>query len=216
MIQPVNYKDQYNYSQQKSFCMIDNYIYLYHTDTLIAIPTYPDQIQDSMSAQFSQTSPLSRSAPIYSYVNSGPRTFQVTLNLHRDMMNSINVAASKLNVPDIESEDYVDIMLNQLSASVLPKYAASEKMVDPPIVAVRFGADFFCKGVISGAISKDYSGPILRNDKYALITVSFTLCEIDPYDAEFVMTAGGFRGLNQDLERRVYKNSTSRKTISIR
>ena len=144
MKQPVNKDYLYNGRETKVFTMIDNYIYLYHTDTLIAIPAYPESISDTMSINYSSTSPLSRSAPIYSYVNSGPRSFAISLNLHRDMMNDINVASSNLKIQDLDDEDYVDTMIKQLNAAVLPRYAAAEKMVNPPIVAVRFGKDIFC------------------------------------------------------------------------
>lgn len=204
---PVRADNSYAGSSTKIFQMIDNYVYLYHTDTLIAIPTYPESIQDSMGVNFNQATMLSRSAPIYSYTNSGPRSLTITLHLHRDMMNDVNISASKLNVPDLNSEDYVDILVKQLQAAALPRYAAAEKMVNPPIVAIRFGNDIFCKGVVHGAVAVTYSGPILRTDKYAEVTVDFTVYEIDPYDADTVMTVGSFRGLTTDLERRVYKTS---------
>ncbi len=205
--QYVDQNYQSTIKREKVFSMIDNYIYLYHTDTLIAIPTYPETIDDSMTITYNQASPLSSSAPIYSYSNSGPRTFQVSLNLHRDLMNDINVNSSNLNIDNLEDDDYIDLMIKQLQASVLPKYAAAEKMVNPPIIAVRFGNDIFCKGVITGGLVTRYSGPILRTDKYALVSIDFTLNEIDPYDAESVMRVGGFRGLNTDLERRIYKSA---------
>lgn len=209
MKQPVNKDYQYNGEQTKIFTMIDNYIYLYHTDTLIAIPTYPESISDAMNINYSTTTPLSRSAPIYSYVNSGPRSFSVSLNLHRDMMNDINVASSNLKISNLDDQDYVDIMIKQLNAAVLPRYAAAEKMVNPPIVAVRFGNDIFCKGVLTGGLTTTYTGPILRTDKYAQVNIDFTISEIDPYDADTVMNLGHFRGLNTTLERRIWKTSGS-------
>ena len=209
MKQPVNKDYQYNGEQTKIFTMIDNYIYLYHTDTLIAIPTYPESISDAMNINYSTTTPLSRSAPIYSYVNSGPRSFSVSLNLHRDMMNDINVASSNLKISNLDDQDYVDIMIKQLNAAVLPRYAAAEKMVNPPIVAVRFGNDIFCKGVLTGGLTTTYTGPILRTDKYAQVNIDFTISEIDPYDADTVMNLGHYRGLNTTLERRIWKTSGS-------
>ena len=210
MKQPVNKDYLYNGEQTKIFTMIDNYIYLYHTDTLIAIPTYPESIADAMNINYSTTTPLSRSAPIYSFVNSGPRSFAVSLNLHRDMMNDVNVASSNLKISNLDDQDYVDIMIKQLNAAVLPRYAAAEKMVNPPIVAVRFGKDIFCKGVITGGLTTTYAGPILRTDKYAQVNVDFTISEIDPYDADTVMNVGHFRGLNTTLERRIWKTTSGK------
>ena len=140
---------------------------------------------------------MSRSAPIFSYSSSGPRSMQIELPLHRDMMNSIDVNSTmfKQQLDLLSSDDYVDIAVKQLQAAALPKYRASEKMVDPPLVSVRFGNSIFCKGVVEGGVTVTHSGPILTSDKYALVTVSFNLVEVDPYDAETVMVDGGVRGI---------------------
>lgn len=204
---PVTKDNTYAGSTSKVFTMIDNYIYLYHTDTLIAIPTYPESIDDSMTVSFNPATLLSRSAPIYSYSSSGPRSVNINLHLHRDMMNNVNVTSSTLNLKDLQEEDYIDILIKQLQAAALPRYAAAEKMVNPPIIAVRFGNDIFCKGVVASSINTTYSGPILRTDKYAEVSINFLMSEIDPYDADAVMTQGHFRGINSDLERRVYSTS---------
>lgn len=185
--------------------MIDNYIYLYHTKTFVVIPTYPEQIADTMQASFAQTTVLSRSAPIFAYSNSGPRSFQITLNLHRDLMKDVNFKVSNMKIP--VGEDYVDVLIKQMQAAVLPRYSASEKMVDPPIIALRFGNDIFCKGVINGSLTTTYSGPILKTNNYAEVSISFNISEIDPYDADTVVTSGSFRGLSMSLERGLWKIS---------
>lgn len=205
MPQAVNMNELYNYKQVKTFSMIDNYIYLEHIDTLIALPLYPESITDSMSISYSPQDMLMRSAPIYSYTHSGPRSFEFTLPLHRDMMNQINTSASLLNIPKIDDEDYVDLMIRQLQAAALPRYSPNDKMVNPPIVAVRFGDSLFCKGVVNGPVRVEHKSPILVSNKYASVTVSFGVSEIDPYDADSVVLQGGFRGLRTTLERRIYK-----------
>lgn len=205
-IQPVSSDDLHNYQLSKPFTMIDNYVYLYHTDTLIALPLYPDTIQDSTGTTYQETSVLSSPAPRYSYSNSGPRVMQFDIPMHRDMMTQINSAASSLKIPDLSSDDYVDTIVKQLQSAALPRYGAAEKMVNPPMVAVRFGNDIFCKGVVQGGVSVTYSGPILRTNKYSLVTVNFTVHEVDPYDADYVALAGGFRGLSTSLERRVWRS----------
>ena len=65
--------------------------------------------------------------------------------------------------------------------------------------------DIFIKGVISGAVSITYNYPILKNGKYASVTIAFSVSEIDPYDATDVMKTGSFRGLSTSLERRIWK-----------
>lgn len=207
MIQPVSSKDLYNYQAPKGIEMIENYIYLYHTDTLIVIPTYPASITDAIGVSFTPTQLLSRSAPIFSYTNSGPRVLNVTIPLHRDLMYDVNTGVSNLNIAIDAEEDYVDTIIKQIQAVALPRYAAEEKMVDPPIIAIRFGNDIFCKGVVTGEVQVSYEGPILRTDKYALATLSFGISEIDPYDADSVMQVGSYRGLNLTLERRIYRSS---------
>ena len=74
----------------KTFLMIDNYIYLHHLAKYIVLPSFIDSVTDSQSATFNMATPLSRTAPIYSYSHSGPRTVQVTFDLHRDLLYDIN------------------------------------------------------------------------------------------------------------------------------
>lgn len=208
---PVNSYGKYSGTLTKVHSMIDNYIYLYHTKTLIAIPTYPESISDTMGVTFSNTTPLSRSAPIFSYVSSGPRSLNITLNLHRDMMNQVNLESSNIAKVslDLSKEDYIDILVKQLQAAAVPRYAASEKMVNPPIIAIRFGNEIFCKGIVQGAVTVTYSGPILRTDKYAQVNIEFTINEIDPYDADSIMAAGSMRGFSKDLERNIWTTATN-------
>lgn len=185
----------------KNFRLIENYIYLYNIDQFAIIPVYPDSISDSMSASFAQTAPLARSAPIYSYQSSGPRVVRFSITLHRDMFYQINWENSTLQT-DI-SNDYVDTLVNRLQACALSQYSSAEKMVDPPMVAVRFGNDIYIKGVVTGSVSVDYSPPILETNKYAVVTIGFEVSEVDPYDASMVAQVGSFRGLDKSLERRL-------------
>ena len=187
----------------KDHNMIDNYVYLYHVDQFIVLPTFPDSIQDKMSINFNKATPMARSAPIYSFSDAGPRSLQVQLDLHRDMMTQINWGVSNATV-DI-GDDYVDTLIKQIQAASIPAYGTSKKMVDPPMVAVRFGNDIFIKGVVTDGVSVSYSLPIIEGNKYAHVSVSFTVEEVDPYDARTAMSAGSFRGLDTTLERNAWK-----------
>lgn len=230
-------------SNTPHFNLIDNYIYLYHTDTLIILPTFPDSINDQSSASFSNTPILGRSAPIYAFSSAGPRSIDVRLQLHRDMMNEINVNSNAINyglnifedtdddsyLKKLRRKDYIDLMINELQSIALPNYIHGQKMVDPPLVAVRFGDQVFCKGIVDGGVSTQYQGPILANPltdangdyvydtngkkvigkgKYALVDISFKVTEVDPYDANTIAQIGSFRGLNRSLEKNLYKVST--------
>ena len=198
------------------FNLIQNYIYLYHIDKVILLPTYPESVNDSLSANFSSTNPLARSAPIFSYSNSGPRTMQINLNLHRDLMWELN-KTTKLNnnisisVEDLEkfggdiTDDYVDVMIKLLQSIAVPTYQTHDKLVNPPMIALRLGNDIFIKGIVNGGISVNYRSPILDNGKYALVDISFQVSEIDPYDATTIAEQGSFRGLSTSLERQIFK-----------
>ena len=188
-------------SDLHNFQMINNYIYLYHVDKFIILPEYADDISDNSQASFPSSTPLSRSAPIYSYANSGPRTVTVKFTFHREMMKQINY-----NNSSFITDDYVDELIKQIQACVLPTYSISAKMVNPPIVALRMGEDIFIKGVINGSLGLTYNLPILENGKYAIVNFSLTISEIDPYDAQTVMKTGSYRltsigNLNATLEK---------------
>lgn len=185
--------------------MIDNYIYLYHTDTFIVVPAFADSVTDSLQANFASSTPLSRSAPIYSYESSGPRSIQVQFQLHRNLMNEINYGVSNAPVDNL-NDDYVDFMIKAVQAAALPSYDAASKAVAPPIVAVRLGSDIFIKGVVTGGVGVTYSYPILENGKYANVQISLTISEMEPYQASDVISAGSYRGVPSTLEGFTYQD----------
>lgn len=191
-------------AQDRVFNLITNYIYMYHVDSFLIIPVFPQQLQDNMSVDFSSETPLSRSAPIYSYSKSGPRSISITLELNRELITQINHNKSNIHLQD--GDDYVDYFIKNIQAISLPTYAASSKMVNPPLVACRFGNDIFIKGVVSGSVGVDYALPITYDDKYAQVTVAFTVYEVDPYDALTAMKVGSYRGVDKTLSTSLERN----------
>ena len=184
------------------FRQIENYIYISHLGDdgkYFIIPTSPDTIQDSMTSTFASENPLSRSAPIFTYSYSGPRTVTINLQLHRDMIDDANVGISNVNIED--GEDYIDTLIKSIQAISVPKYNVTNKAVEPPIIAIRFGNEIFIRGIVNGSISVSYSKPILNNGKYALINIGFTIYEIDPYDSAAIEDNGSFRGLTKGLRK---------------
>ncbi len=183
--------------------MIDNYIYLYHLDKYLILPSYPESITDALGSTFASTTILARTAPIVSYSYSGPRTLSFNLTLHRDMVDQVN----KTNLTFLDGapvvsigDDYIDVLVKYLQASALPSYGdAKDKMVNPPQVAVRFGSQIFIKGIINSEISVTYSGPITKDGKYQLLDLTFSIQEVDPQDAETIAKWGSFRGLEKAL-----------------
>lgn len=204
---------------RKIYKNIDNYIYLYHTNTMIILPGFPADLQDSSSAKFSESPSLGRSAPIYSYTGSGPRQVNVQLEVHRESVNLMNYMQANTELFD-PGDDYVDVMIKQLQAAALPAYAASEKMVDPPLVACRFGKDVFIKGVINGQVGISYGLPLLRTGKLAQTKISFTVSEVDAYDAIMVSQIGSYRDpgdikLNPTLDSDVYWTGGASRPVNV-
>lgn len=176
--------------------LTNNYIYISHLDEGFRywrLPSDPDSITDTMSSTYTQTNALGRSAPVFTYTNSGPRSVQISLVLHRDAMDDINM--DNFSTSFKEGEDYVDSLIRALQSISLPKYTLTNNIVEPPIVAVRFGNEIFIRGIVDSAIGLTYEKPILANDKYARVSLNFTVYEIDPYDAPTVFKNGSFRGL---------------------
>ena len=186
---------------REQFELIENYIYMYHTGVYVVLPTFPQTMQDSTTTTYTQTSLLGRSAPTFSYAYSGPRTINFEFRLHRDMMKQINRKNPTI-VTNI-GEDYVDVMMREMQAAAVPNYDASDRLVDPPLVAVRIGNDIYIKGVISSAVTITYDLPILRDGRYACISINFGVAEVVPYDAEILRRVGGFRNASMMYDRQI-------------
>ena len=180
----------------------DNYIYISHLDEgfqFWKLPCWPDQISDSMQSTFTPTTALGRTAPVYTFNNSGPRTVQISIQLHRDIMDEINTGISNSKLG--EGEDYVDNLLRALQSIAVPKYNLTNKAVEPPLVALRLGNEIFVKGIVSGSIGLNFTKPILANGKYAMVELSLQISEVDPYDATEIFKNGGFRGVVRSLKK---------------
>lgn len=186
----------------EKYNLIENYIYLYHIQKYILLPVFPETMSDTLGVNFNKSTPMSRSAPIYSYSDSGPRSMQISLRLHRDMMREMNYNVSNYPVPI--NEDYVDVIIREIQAIALPEYNSASKLVDPPQVAVRFGQDVFIKGIVTGGVTVTYNLPMLDNGKYAVVDISFTVEEIQPFQASDVIEYGSFRGVDTSLERSMW------------
>ena len=61
--------------------------------------------------------------------------------------------------------------------------------------------EVFIKGIVNGAIGITYKLPLLSNGKYAQVSLSLNVTEVDPYDASTVFTNGSFRGVVKSLKR---------------
>ena len=175
-----------------------NFIYLFHTDEIYVLPEYPDSVMDKMNSTFQQTNALSRTAPVFTYSNSGPRQVQIQLHLHRDMLNDANAGNGTMLVG--EGEEPIDSLIRALQSIALPVYKAANKQVVPPMVAVKLGNTIFVKGVILGGVSIEYQKPVLDDDRYAQCNLNFEVYEVDPYDAISVSQLGSFRGVTRTFK----------------
>lgn len=203
----------------KDVRMIANYIYFYHVEKFCVIPEYPDSITDSLPSNFAQTQALSRSAPVFSYSNSGPRSVNINLKLHRDLMNDLNTNVSNLKseVVDFTGDDYIDTLIKYLQSVALPRYrnySTGQKSVIPPMVAIRFGDDIFIKGVVNSGIQVQYEKPILWNNKYAQVSITFSVFETEPYSADDVIAEGSFRGITAAFKNGIYASTDDSNSIN--
>lgn len=186
----------------------DCYLYISHLNENFQywqLPGYPDKVSDEMGSKFSETTALGRSAPVYTFSSSGPRSVQISLKFHRDMFEELN-SFRRDRFKDTrfeDGDDLADNFIHALQAIAVPKYNLANKAIEPPLVAVRLGREVFIKGVVTSNISVTYGKPILVNEKYAEVEVSFTISEVDPYDASTVFTNGSFRGLTATLRQKM-------------
>lgn len=187
--------NSYVYEEYDVIDLVQNYIYLHHLDKYVYIPTWPDTVKDDLQSTFKQTEALARTAPVFTYSNSGPRQITVQFDLHREMVDEINTNNAAVR-PEY-GDDYVDYLIKALQSAALPKYTSDTKFLEPPMVSMRLSNEIFIKGVISGSVSVSYSKPLIIKDgkeKYAQVAIGFTMYEVTPYDAETVYEQGSFRG----------------------
>jgi hypothetical protein len=103
------------------------------------------------------------------------------------------------SVVPLDGEDKAESFIHAIQAIAVPKYNLSNKAIEPPLVAIRLGREVFIKGIVSGGVNVTYGKPILANEKYAIVDISFTISEVDPYDSSTVFKNGSFRGLTATL-----------------
>ena len=178
----------------------ENYVYFHHTHTKIIIPVDPQAVSDTMGASFASSSPLSRSAPIYSYQNSGPRTVGVNFFVHRDLCNEYNNLGY----------DAVDVWIQNLDQMVLPDYNSAGRIVNPPLVSLKLRDDIFIKGIVTGT-SHTFDVPIINyggKNRYAVVTLNFSVQEVTPYSASILPSIGQYR------DRTGLSNSTANTSTS--
>lgn len=166
--------------------------------TILHIPEWPDSIADSISTNFNQQNALSRSAPVFSFINAGPRTVQVAFTLYRTMLDDAN--ANRSNVSPQEGEDYVDLFIRELQSIALPNYHNESKEVEPPQIVVRYGEDVQIEGVVNGGINVGYEKPLIEDGKYAIVSINFTVSETHPTGADDKAQVGSLGTITSTMQ----------------
>lgn len=116
-----------------------------------------------------------------------------------------------------KNDDYLDTFINCIQALSVPEYIDPVKMVNPPLAAIRIADQIFCKGIITNA-SIDYELPLIETKfgkKYAVVSLNFSIVEIEAYTASYIAKHGSFRGLSSSLERKIAALNGTQKAISI-
>lgn len=213
---PSSLLSRLTFNTSPAYRIVENYIYIYQLKKYVILPVYPSEVQDSLGSNFATENILARTAPVYSYSNSGPRTVNITLNLHRDLMTAVNYDNTNF-IDDVNRElgdDYVDTLIRYLQAMALPSYNAvdlktntSNSMVNAPLVALRLGTAVMIKGIVSSTVTVTYGGPISQDGKYMQVDVSFTITEVEPQDAETLAKNGSFRSLSTVITSGLYKTN---------
>lgn len=180
----------------------NNYIYISHLDKdhqYWKLPCCPSSITDTMESTFQATQALGRSAPVYTYSYSGPRVVNVDLHFRIDAFDDENANNPTAINSTAAGEYMLDGMVRALQSISLPKYSASNKAIEPPLVALRLSNEVFIKGIVTSPIQLTYELPIIYGDRYAQVRLSLSITEVDPYDAATVFQNGSFRGVVKTL-----------------
>ncbi len=140
------------------------------------MPCYPEGVKDSTKISYSASNSLGRSEPYQAYENSGPRSIPFTFKMHREMIG---------NITEIEK------IVRYIESAAYPKYGADVATIR---TTVKVGNSIYISGIMVDQ-STDWEGPIGEDDKYNVVTVSFTIIETtgNPKTASDIRSMGGYR-----------------------
>lgn len=126
------------------------------------LPVYPDEIQDTLSASWSNAQIVGRSSPISAYIGTNYRTVSFTLDLNRELLRRDKNEGFR---------DDLEHIIRLLNKAVYPKYT-SQGLI-PPITIFRFG-EFYAKGFVE-SIGRTWKKPITRDYKYSYTPISISM-----------------------------------------
>lgn len=145
------------------------------SDTSMDIPCYPEELEDSRTANYT-TMPdlLYQYEPWYLYESSGPRQVSYKFELHRDMWTG----------------DHRDGKCNQLirfcEANCFPRFSGSA--VNVPSVTLYVNGDCLISGIMTD-VNKKWSGPIGLDGFYLYCELTLNITEVSktPLNYDTVM-----------------------------
>lgn len=131
--------------------------------TPLEIPCFPDSVNDSTSATWSQEmTTYQHYEPQNTYNKSGPRVVTCTFKIHRAMWDG--------NQDSGKSEKLVAYM----QSACYPNYDTQAS--EPPRVTLIIGKSIRITGILT-SMETIYSGPIGPDDKYDCVDISISITE---------------------------------------
>lgn len=124
----------------------------YNDNSITYLPSYPDDISDSTSSNWSDENIIGRSSPMSAYTGTGYRGVSFSFLLHREMDGDIEAG------------------LKAIRSSLYPSYLSAG--LNPPITVFRFG-DFYVKGIVR-SVQYVWQKPIIRSE-YQVCNVSVSI-----------------------------------------
>lgn len=130
--------------KQSYFCNLQE-----KPERLVYLPSPPEEISESINADWPQQQMVGRSAPITTYAGTSFKTFNFTLNLHKDLCDDLDWCNS-----------YIEI-INALNDCVYPKYGSNPGDYKQPRTRFVFGGM-----KIEGAVTSlgfTWNGPLINS-----------------------------------------------------
>lgn len=186
-------------TESKDTAVSGNYIFAHHIGDkgkLYRIPIYPRNIQDTLTPNYRESQTLARTAPIQSWVNSGPRTLSFSIDVHRDY----DYYKGRNGDKGEKMADFSEL-LDEYQAINLPN-TSEATIIKPPRVTVKIGSNSKGGHRITGVptITVLEKEPII-DGVYQSATITITVKELIPYSEKDVSSLGNARGI------KLYQNS---------
>lgn len=170
---PSNTKTVNQTSPFASFNIPQGEVLLYSSisNDYVQIPAFPEEIQDSRSANY-VTMPdlIYQYEPWQMYMSSGPRTNTYEFHLHRDMWTG----------------DHNDGKANELvrfcEAQLYPRFYGSA--VVPPLVSLYVSGSELITGIMT-QVEPRWSGPLGHDGWYLELTLSLTITEVSKQTLDY-------------------------------